>query len=362
MKQKVAVIGVVGLPAKYGGFETFVHFLTVHLANEFDLTVYCSGPEYHERPKTFLGARLLYLPFRANGIQSLLFDSLSILHACFFSDVLLILGAISGFLYPFARLLGKKVVLNPDGLDWQRSKWGPVTQRFLKFLERSSVRQADILICDNEGIGDYLRRVHGRESRLIEYGGDQISKPPLTEAFRQCYPFVNNPYAFSVARIQPDNNIEMILDGFSKIPEHALIFVGNWASSAYGRATKQKYSRFPNIHLLDAIYDPDILNSFRGYCAVYLHGHSAGGTNPSLVEAMCLGLPIASFDVTYNRATTEGKACYFKNADDLASLIRTTPDTEWEKQRALMMEIGERRYRWSIIATKYATLFREIAH
>jgi glycosyltransferase involved in cell wall biosynthesis len=362
LKPKVAVIGAAGLPAKYGGFETFVHFLTVHLASEFDLTVYCSGPDYRERPKTFLGARLSYLPFRANGIQSLLFDMLGILHACFFSDVFLVLGATGGFLYPFARLVGKTVVLNPDGLDWQRSKWGPFTRRFLRFLERSSVRQADILVCDNEGIGEYLRRVYGRESHLIEYGGDQVSKPPLTEAFRHRYPFVNHPYAFSVARIQRDNNIEMILDGFSQTPEHALVFVGNWASSAFGRATKQKYGKFPNIHLLDAIYDPNILNSFRGYCDVYLHGHSAGGTNPSLVEAMCLGLPIASFDVIYNRATTEGKAFYFRNAEELASLIRTTPDTAWERQRTIMMEIGERRYRWSTIAAKYAMIFRGIGH
>ncbi len=362
MKEKVAVIGAVGLPAKYGGFETFVHFLAVHLANEFDLTIYCSGPEYRERPKTFLGARLLYVPFRANGIQSLFFDSLSILHACFFSDVLLVLGATTGFLYPFARLLGKRVVLNPDGLDWQRSKWSPLTGRFLKFLERLSVRQADILVCDNEGIGEYHRKVHGKESHLIEYGGDQISKPPLTEAFRHCYPFVNNPYAFSVARIQRDNNIEMILDGFSQTPEHVLVFVGNWVSSAFGRETKQKYGKFPNIHLLEAIYDPAILNSLRGYCALYVHGHSAGGTNPSLVEAMCLGLPIASFDVIYNRATTEDKAYYFKNTEELASLIRTTPNTTWEKQRRTMLEIGERRYRWTVIVAKYAKIFREVAH
>jgi glycosyltransferase involved in cell wall biosynthesis len=357
LKKRVAIIGTMGLPAKYGGFETFVHFLVFHLAKDFDFTVYCSGPDYQERPKRFMGARLVYLPFRANGPQSVLFDSLSILHACLFADVLLVLGSSGGPMLPLARLLGKHVVFNQGGLDWQRSKWGPMTQKYLKFLERSAVKGTDSLVCDNQGIVDYFREVYGRDSHLIEYGGDQISKPALTDAFVDQYPFVKAAYAFAVARIQPDNNIEMILDGFSCAPECPLIFVGNWAGSAFGVEIKRKYSDFKNIHLLEAIYDPDILNRFRGYCSIYIHGHSAGGTNPSLVEAMHLGLPIAAFDVVFNRATTEGKALYFKNAGELASLVQCTPEGTWEEQRPIMMEIAERRYKWSIIAEKYAALF-----
>ena len=185
MSKRVAIIGTMGLPAKYGGFETFAHYLVLNLAKKFDFTVYCSGPDYRERPRTFLGARLVYLPFRANGPQSLLFDALGILHACFSADVLVVLGASGGRLHPLARLLGKKVILNQGGLDWQRSKWGPKTRKFLQFLERSSIRAADVLVFDNEGIGEYFRQAYGRTSHLIEYGGDQITRPAMTEAFQE---------------------------------------------------------------------------------------------------------------------------------------------------------------------------------
>ena len=345
-----------GLPAKYGGFETFVHFLVLHLAKDFDFTVYCSGPDYRERPRSTMGARLVYLPFRANGAQSTLFDALSILHACLFADTLLVLGSSGGFAMPIARLLGKKVVFNQGGVDWKRSKWGPRTQKYMRWLEGCAVKGTDVLVCDNEGISAYFKEAYGRDSHLIEYGGDQITRPPLTEAFHAQYPFTRTPYAFSVARIQPDNNIELILDGFARAPEQTLVFVGNWAGSEFGTATKKKYAGFPNLHLLEAIYDPDILNQLRGYCSIYVHGHSAGGTNPSLVEAMHLGLPIAAFDVVFNRATTEGRALYFRDPESLAGLVRDTPEAAWESQRAQMKEIADRRYTWSAIAGKYAKL------
>lgn len=357
MNKRVAIIGTMGLPAKYGGFETFVHFLVEYLAKDYEITVYCSGPEYQERLPSYLGAKLVYMPFRANGPQSLLFDFVSILHAFFYADVILVLGASGGFLYPFARFLGKRIILNQGGIDWRRSKWGPMTQKLMHFLEASSVKKAEVLVCDNKGIGDYFLTTYGRKSHLIEYGGDQASRPPLTGSFLAEYPYVREPYAFAVARIQADNNIEMILDGFAQSTGFPLVFIGNWASSDFGKAVKARYSTFPHIHLLEAIYDPDVLNSFRAYCSLYVHGHSAGGTNPSLVEAMHLGLSIASFDVVYNRATTEDKALYFKDAEGLAALVRETPESTWRAQSAVMMEIAQRRYKWSIIAAKYAELF-----
>ena len=305
-----------------------------------------------------MGAKLVYLPFRSNGPQSVAFDSLSILHACFFSDVLLVLGSSGGDLISLARNLNKKVIFNQGGLDWQRSKWGPRTQKFLRHLERSAVKGADVLVCDNEGIADYFKEAYGRDSYLIEYGGDQISRPSLTEEHSKQYPYTQEPYAFSVARIQPDNNVEMILEGFSRTPMFPLVFIGNWASSDFGLKMKLKYGAYPNIHLLEAIYDPNLLNRFRGHCSIYVHGHSAGGTNPSLVEAMHLGLHIAPFGVVYNRATTEGKALYFNNSDELVTLVQTTQGAVWKANGSNMLEIAERRYRWSIIAGKYAEILR----
>jgi glycosyltransferase involved in cell wall biosynthesis len=222
--------------------------------------------------------------------------------------------------------------------------------------EAVAVKAAQVLVADNAGIASYLKAAYGKESVLIEYGGDQVSLPAITPERLDRYPFVNAPYAFSVARIQADNNIEMILEAFSRSTDHVLVLVGNWSRSAFGVELKARFSGFHNLHLLDAIYDPEELNTLRGHCSIYIHGHSAGGTNPSLVEAMHLSLPIAAFDVVYNRLTTEGAARYFKNGDELAAMLNSVSTDSWNSQREVMKEIGVRRYRWSIIADKYAKL------
>ena len=137
----------------------------------------------------------------------------------------------------------------------------------------------------------------------------QLSKDTVSK-----YPFLLNEYAFSLARIQPDNNVELILDSFVANSLYPIIFVGNWNNSGYGKSLKKKYKDNPNIVLLDAIYDSTELNLLRSNCMVYIHGHSAGGTNPALVEAMFLGLPIIAFSNGFNEYTTENKAIYFNNS------------------------------------------------
>lgn len=359
-KPRVAVIGTVGLPARYGGFETLAHYLVQYLGGEFDFTVYCSGPDYKERPRTYLGARLVYFPLKANGAQSIGFDFLNYLHAWMTCDVLLVLGVSGGLAVPASRLLGKRTVLNIGGLDWQRSKWGRWASRFLRLSESAAVRAADINIADNEGIAEYLLSAYGKASTLIEYGGDQITAPPIGADHRSRYPFLAAPYAFSVARIQADNNPELLLEAFAQAPEVPFVFVGNWSRSEYGLRLKERFAGRAHMHLLEAIYDPTELNVLRAHCAFYVHGHSAGGTNPSLVEAMHLSLPIAAFDVVYNRATTENKARYFRDAASLVALAREVGADQWDAQRPVMKAIAVRRYRWERIAGEYAILFRRV--
>jgi len=355
---RVAIVGTVGLPPRYGGFETLAHFLVFYLGQELDFTVYCSGPDYPVHAETYLSSRLKYLPFRANGAQSVLFDLISLADSCFRADIILVLGVSGGVFVPFARLFRKPVILNIGGLDWQRSKWGRWASRFLRMSESWAVKWASVLVADNAGIATYLASEYRKESVLIEYGGDQIGLPPVTDELRQRYPFLAAPYAFAVARIQPDNNIAMILEAFTRSEAHVLVLVGNWASSAFGRELKIRYNGHGNLHLLEAIYEPEELNTLRGHCSIYIHGHSAGGTNPSLVEAMHLSLPIAAYDVVYNRATTEGAARYFRNAAELEGLLNCLSPTEWDTQRVVMKEIASRRYNWSTIADKYEKIIR----
>ena len=355
---RIAIVGTVGLPPRYGGFETLSDYLVTQLSQTFDFTVYCSGPDYKTHPEKHHQARLVYFPFKANGAQSILYDLCNLIHAWVKTDLILVLGVSGGIFLPIGRLVGKKVVLNIGGLDWQRSKWGPIAAWFLRISEWVAVRAAHVLVADNAGIAAYLKQKHGLESHLIAYGGDQACIPeggPLSEPG---LPPVGTPYAFSVARIQPDNHVETILQAFERIEKFPLVFVGDWERSEYGRTLRERYRLHPRLHLLDAIYDRTRLNKLRGHCNIYVHGHSAGGTNPSLVEAMYLGLPIAAYDVVYNRATTNGQGKFFASVEELIELIQTTADSEWTQLGLAMKEIADRQYKWDIVCSAYSELFR----
>lgn len=171
------------------------------------------------------------------------------------------------------------------------------------------------------------------------------------------YPFQASSYAFTVCRIEPENNIHIILEAFKKDTLMPLVIVGNWMHGEYGRDLKKYYGKMAHIFLLDPIYEPEKLNEIRSQCKLYLHGHSCGGTNPSLVEAMYLGLPIAAFDVNFNRETTENQALYFDSSKTLRQLCREIKDKQLQNVASAMKEIALRRYRWDRICDCYSRLF-----
>lgn len=164
-------------------------------------------------------------------------------------------------------------------------------------------------------------------------------------------------YGFSVCRIEPENNIHVILEAFADFKLFPVIIAGNFQGSEYGQLLRSKYLDNPNIYTLDPIYDPDKLNLLRGNCKIYLHGHSCGGTNPSLVEAMYLQLPVIAFDVNFNRETTENQARYFNSALQLQELCSTLQSTELTEIAEKMKSIADRRYNWQRISHLYAELF-----
>lgn len=363
MKTKVAIIGTVGLPAKYGGFETLTAHLVEELADTYDFTVYCSSKKYtkEERTESWKGAKLKYLPLDANGIQSIPYDTLSILHALFRSDVLLVLGVAGAWLLPFVKLFTrKKIIISIDGIEWKRDKWSLPAKLYLWWAEKLAVRFSHIDISDNESIQDYTSLRYKTISRVIEYGADhtKVNLTPTSENIEK-YPFLSKEYAVKVCRIEPENNVHTIVKVFSELPDRTLVLVGNWKNSQYGIDIKQQYSDYENIHLLDPIYDQEMIDLIRGNASVYIHGHSAGGTNPSLVEAMFLGLPIISNGVSYNRTTTEHQAFYFANEEDLKNVLTEITKEDLQNCAVQMKKIAERRYTWKKIAKKYSQLIEE---
>ena len=362
-KHKIAVIGTVGLPANYGGFETLTDHLVRNLGEEYDMTIYCSKKKYapDQRKKKYLNARLIFLPFNANGIQSIIYDSYSILHSLFFADVLLILGVAGAWMLPFVKLFTrKKIIISIDGIEWKRDKWNLLAKCYLWWAEKIAVKYSHIDISDNESIQDYTAYRYGSLSRIIEYGADHTLNVKPTANDKKEYPFLKMPYAFKVCRIEPENNVHEILKAFSQLPKHTIVIIGNWQNSAYGKSLCQQYSSCSNIIMLDPIYNQRTLDMIRGNALVYIHGHSAGGTNPSLVEAMFLELPVIAYGVSYNKTTTEGKAIYFRNASELKKIIENVEIKQLKSLSSTMKEIASRRYTWKVIADKYNYYIKEV--
>lgn len=359
-KIRVGIIGTNGLPGKYGGWDQLVNHLTLNLRNRFNFLVYTSYYNAEPGLMEYNGAKLKIVRLKANGIQSIVYDMVSIFHACFNCDVLFICGTSGCIFLPFFRLFGKTIILNPDGLEWKRKKWSKPVKWFLKLSENFGIRFSHYVISDNRRISEYIKDTYKIEARLIEYGGDQVLKIPLSPENEYKYGIKSGEYAFKVCRIEPENNIHTILEAF-KGSALKLVIVGNWNYSSYGQDLKSQYSSYSNMKLLDPIYEQGALDQLRSNCGLYVHGHTVGGTNPSLVEAMNLKLFIIAYDVDFNIETTEGSALYFKSVDELRSLVAAFEKDEINVQtyKEAMVSIAKRRYTWELITEKYSDVFIE---
>ena len=355
---RLGIIGTVGVPSRYGGFETLVHQLILNWKNKHDITVYASGKVYskEERIKEWKGAKLKYIPLRANGVQSIFYDIFSIIHALIFSDVLLILGVSGCIILPFVKLFSKKrIIVNIDGLEWRRPKWNWFAKKFLLFSEMLACRFADEIVTDNRILKEYAQIRYSIDTRLIEYGADHTRQVEIKKQDVDKYPFLVSDYAFKVARIEPENNIHMVLKAFAKMPSQKLVIMGNWNYSRYGRNLKRDFKIFNNIILLDPIYESEELNLIRSNATLYIHGHSAGGTNPSLVEAMYLGLPVLAIDVIYNRITTHNQAEFFNNEKELCERVleASCGQIDLEVLSYNLQQIAFNQYTWKRVAQLY---------
>lgn len=356
--KKVAIIGTQGVPACYGGFESLVeNIIGENCSPDIEYTVYCSGKDMTKTKHmtTYKGAKLKYVNIHANGMQSIPYDIVSMMRSIWGYDVIMALGTSGCSFLPIFRLFNRKrLVINIDGLEHRREKWGKVARWVLRTSEAIAVRYADVVVADNKGIQDYVKETYGKDAALIAYGGDHairnIDEAKQLEVLKK-YNVERGNYAITVCRIEPENNCHQTLEAFAK-SDKRLIFIGNWEHSNYGKELKEKYSSVPNISIVDPVYDLDTLHCLRSNAGYYIHGHSAGGTNPSLVEAMFFGCPILCYDVVYNRETTNHEAYYWKNADELLQLLKRT-----DLNGKPMMDFATTHYTWKRIAKQYEALY-----
>jgi glycosyltransferase involved in cell wall biosynthesis len=359
MKKKVALIGTNGIPAKYGGFETLTQYLAKYLNEEFEVSVYCAKTPKENRLETYLNSKLIYLPFKANGWQSMIYDAVSIIHALFYSNVLVILGFSGIFAFPFKVFFKKKkIVFNIGGVEWQKVRgkkiFSTIEIRAKKWFEKVCVSYSDVVVTDNQVLWDYVKEKYNIDSVLAEYGGDHAVQKPITEKLVEKYPFLSEKYDVSISRAQEDMNIHMLIEAYKQIPDRNLVIVSNWDTSEYGLKLKiQNNEKHPNIYLQDAVYNLDELNAIRSNGEIYFHTHSLCGTAPSLTEAMSLGLPVICFDVDTNRSSTEEKSFYFKEPKSLVRILKDLDGSTINLLGKNMKEIANRRYNWKRIAELY---------
>lgn len=357
MKNELVIIGISGVPANYGGFETLVDNLIESEAISF--IVYCSSKNYNKKLETYKNAKLVYLPIKANGPQSVVYDIYSILHALFKGHRLfLILGVSGAIIIPIVSFFfpSSKFITNIDGIEWKRDKWSKFASYFLKISEKIAVKFSSEVIGDNDVICDYIKKTYEKNSWNIPYGGDHAYVLDNTKKSSLSALHDYEDYSLSICRIEPENNIHIVLEAFSNVDEN-IIFVGNWKNSKYGQTLYDKYKSFPNILLLNPIYDFDQLYDLRINCKAYVHGHSAGGTNPSLVEIMHFSKNIFAYDCNFNRSTLESNGRYFNNAISLKNILAQQKNF---KEVPEIKEIAERRYTWKIIKSRYIELFNKV--
>lgn len=354
--KKVAIIGSVGVPANYGGFETLVeNIIGRRSSHELKYTVFCSTKNYYYKIRKYKGASLKYIKLSANGAMSVLYDGFSLFRCLSGYDAVVALGVSGGLFFPLFKLFsGTKLIVNIDGLEWKRGKWKGFAKWYLRFSEELAIRFSDVVIADNQAIVDYVNERYKKQNVLITYGGDHVIRKVSeeeTESILNGFGVKDMDYAVAVCRIEPENNCDMILRAFSQMDKN-LVMVGNWSRSNFGKTLKDQYRKVENIKLIDATYDLDQLYVLRANAKYYVHGHSAGGTNPSLIEAMFCGCNILAYDVEYNRLSTDNKASYFTNESQICSLLEAGVDNAEQ-----MTELAEKRYCWEQIAEQYEQLY-----
>lgn len=319
MTIRIAFIGTAGIPNRYGGFESFLeHCAPVIAKRGIETTVTCDARLYaNGADNIFLGVQREFIRIPANGAASIAHDLIAFFRVLSASSHIIVLGVSGGIWFPLFRLIcsatGKRLAVNIDGVEWRRTKFSRSKRALLKIFDWLAQRFSHHVIYDSQGLRPFLLPSSLGKATCIAYPGDHVRRLENT---------VRRPRtALTICRIEPENNLELLIDGAMLSTLKNYTIVGNWNHSDYARSLRHRYAHESRLQLLDPIYDPIKLAELRESCEYYLHGHSVGGTNPSLVEMLFYDCAILCFDVEFNRRTAEQCAGYFKSGKDLQQAL-----------------------------------------
>lgn len=355
---KIAILGTRGIPNRYGGFEQCAENLSWRWANlGHDVTVY--NPEDHPfKDNKWNGVNIIRIHSdkRLSILNTIIYDYLCFKDALNKNyDIVLELGYSASIFYSSTKNRDFKIVTNMDGLEWKRAKWNYLVRTFLKYLEKQAVIKSDAIIADNEGIRDYLNNLYNINSYLIPYGSKIFNNPNL-ELLKK-YNLQPYSYYIIVSRLEPENNIEMILDGYIRSNSREVFLVVGDYKTKYGQYLRRKYKKVESIKFLGGLYNYELLDNIRYFSKIYFHGHSVGGTNPSLLEAMGCSCFIAAHDNPFNRYVLGNDALFFNNIDDICNIINGSfEDIKYLYSKNNLKKI-ETIYNWDVVAQKYLDVF-----
>lgn len=359
-KKNLRILGIRGIPAAHGGFETFAERLALYLvAKGWSVTVYCqergAGSIYED---SWQGARRVHIPVSKDGAAgTVVFDWLSVRHAAKESGLALTLGYNTAIFCALLRVKGHRNLINMDGIEWKRAKWSALERAWLFINERLGCWLGNHLIADHPAIAQHLAtRVNASKITMIPYGADPVKA--ADPGLLKLYGLEPGSFALVVARPEPENSILEIVSAFSAKPRGIkLALLGRYdAANDYHRRVMAAAS--DEVLFLGPIYEKARVEALRFYTRLYVHGHQVGGTNPSLVEALGAGSPVLAHDNPYNRWVAGQGAHYFR--DEAECVVCFAHLLEDRTALALMSDASRTRHQeaftWPIVLEKYEHL------
>nr|WP_314839954.1 DUF1972 domain-containing protein [uncultured Flavobacterium sp.] len=358
---KIAILGTRGIPNNYGGFEQFAEIFAVYLAKQNHEVYVYNTHDHVFKEKMFQGVHIIhkYNPEHKIGTAGqFIYDLNCIIDSRSRKfDIILQLGYTSNSIWSF--LLPKKsmIITNMDGMEWKRTKYSAKIQRFLQFAEKRAVKSSDFLIADSIGIQKYLKEKYNKESTYIAYGAAPFWNS--NEELLLPYNLEKYTYDLLIARFEPENNLEMILDGVAASKnDRPIVVVGN-SNNSFGNYLKQKFKNNPRIRFIGGVYNKEHLDNLRFFSSLYFHGHSVGGTNPSLLEAMAAKALISAHRNEFNQAILKENAFYFSNANEVQKLRETVHKSHHNQIVQDNFDTIIQEFNWNKINESYLTLFKK---
>ena len=363
---KIAIIGSRGYPIVYSGYETFVKEVSERLvAQKISVRVYCQKHLFSTRPKLVNGVELVYMPtVQTKSLNQLVHSFFSMLHACFSkTDVILVVNAANGPFGLISLLAQKKTLINVDGLEWLRPKWKGLGAAYFKFAAKLATLFYNTIITDAEAMRQVYLQTFNTDSTVIAYGANirHSKNPELINRFG----LTPNEYFLIVGRLIPDNNSDLILEGFKKANSNKkLVIVGDVPyQDAYAQGMKANVS--DQILFLGYITDSEVLAELYHQSYAYLHGHEYGGTNPTMLKAMAYGCAILALDTVFNREMLENGqfGWFFQKTSDSVALYLQQAEHNPQAVQTLKEKARDgitQKYNWDEVTRAYVTVFKAL--